>query len=343
MILVNAKEKSQFKEFNFFNYSFVSISLSRLNQESLFNNNIDLIYKITKDLYDNKEILSDQTDSIEEFLKILFGFSRINLSTKLNYLIKSEDVDARYLSITKFLNVFAETFIKENIGLFTSNEILELYHHYTNLFKDDVETIVIINQFIIRKEPIFLSHQTSKEESAFLDISSLVNTMLACSKEFLYVSSNSDKYNNSEKESFIELAETLSGIYHKYHTLEKNKQKAISLNTKNMYLEEVCSLLLSFSILKLEDNYLLRDLIDYIRKHISEEENRNKISASISIQLLSSAKYIYNKIAEERDYYYLIHDIAYKKLDSFTSYELSIVKRIILSDKVINESPFLNI
>jgi hypothetical protein len=104
-----------------------------------------------------------------------------------------------------------------------------------------------------------------------MDINTYINIWLGLSKFYIKI-----KQNSIEAISFM------------IKFLLINYEKRKYLNTNNMNLDEICSLLVSFSVLDLDPNKIYKDLGVCIKDNIHKFDNIQLI------QLISCGKYLFN-------------------------------------------------
>lgn len=344
-MLVEVKKVMEFKDTNSLNHSFIIISLSRLNHDLILNQHLELLNMIAQDLNDSIEGISDKDDSVEEFNKILFSFSKFDmlelLSRKAKQ-IQSFDISSSVADKTQNLisnivsNIqnFTKYYLDQSIALFNLNQLLELLQYFFKLFPNDREIIPEIIHNIFRQEDIFI-----KDDNSFLDISTLVTALLTISRYSLKLTAKEDYLQKQIKET----GQCLARIYDEYHTKKEYLAKAEALNTKNMYNDELCSLILSYSIMRLKDSLFMRHLLREIRKRIEfTDKGKEELTTSNYIQLLSASKYIFSlNTDEDKDFYYLIHDKLWNSKSHFSNSEIELIKKIVRNDQIILESNFL--
>jgi hypothetical protein len=162
-------------------------------------------------------------------------------------------------SINEFLTYYFENYIND-IGI---NYALDLFVSYTNLFPENYDVIDALIHLITEKY--------KESDDMILDIVTYNNLWLAFSKF----------YAKSGKNSIESLPFMLNFLFSTY-------DKRSYLHVKNMTHEEVCSMLVCFSVLDLEPNSIYNDLANYVKNNI------NKFNNNLLLQLLSCGKYLFN-------------------------------------------------
>lgn len=113
------------------------------------------------------------------------------------------------------------------------------------------------------------------------------------------------------------------------------------LSARNMTVDEVCSLLVSFSVLKVIHTPIHKDAVRVI------EKNLDNLTTQHLVQLISVAKYIsnYQNHSGKKyiivDFYYIIHDRCVNTKETFTDAQIRIINRVLKKDGVVTKSPFL--
>jgi hypothetical protein len=116
--------------------------------------------------------------------------------------------------------------------------------------------------------------------------------------------------------------------------LISNYDRRPYLHTRNMNLGELCSLLVSFSVLSLDHSNIHRDIIFIINKNLDNLSNQQLV------QLISVSKYI-SKFNKYSDFYNTIHEKLIQTKTRLDESQLRLISRILKNDGMITKSPFL--
>ena len=162
-------------------------------------------------------------------------------------------------SINEFIHYYLENFIMQ-VGI---NHALDLFVSYTNLFPEKYEVIESLIHLITEKY--------AESEDMELDMTTYNNLWLSFSKFYV----------KSGKNSIESLPYMLKFLFSAY-------DRRSYLHAKNMTVEEVCSLLVCFSVLDLEPNSIYNDLCNNVKNNIAKFNN------NLLLQLLSCGKYLFN-------------------------------------------------
>jgi len=165
----------------------------------------------------------------------------------------------KHETIDEFLRYYLENYIDE-IGI---NYAIDLFISYTNLFPENYEIIDALIHLITEKY--------KESDDLVLDIVTYNNMWLAFSKF----------YAKSGKDAIESLPYLLNFLFSNY-------DKRSYLHVKNMTPEEVCSMLVCFSVLDLEPNSIYNDLANYVKNNIGNFNNY------LLLQLLTCGKYLFN-------------------------------------------------
>lgn len=207
--------------------------------------------------------------------------------------------------IKEFLRDFLEQWA-EKINI---NNIIDLFISSSSICPENVEIMEILAHSISR---------TVNDFDMILDINSYINIWLGLSKYYV----------KSGENSFESVALLIKFMLSQY-----DKRKYLSVS--NMSEDEVCSLLVCFSILDLEPNKIYKDIGTYIKSNIRKFNNTQLI------QLISCGRYLFNSKAHS-DLYFIIHDACVTSKETFDTNQIKVIKRILTRDAIITESYFLN-
>jgi hypothetical protein len=122
--------------------------------------------------------------------------------------------------------------------------------------------------------------------------------------------------------------------------LISNYDKRPYLQARNMNLGELCSLLVSFSVVNMEHTNIHKDILFVINKNLDNLTNQQLV------QLMSVAKYLnrfnrYEGIFINVDFYAKIHERLILTKSKLEDSHLRLITRILKNDGIITKSPFL--
>lgn len=160
------------------------------------------------------------------------------------------------------LQKFLEDFIAQNLEKIDVNHAIDLFISFSSINSDNLSIYDMLIDIISQK------YESSELR---LDISSFVNLWLGISKLFLKAKEN----------SLQNVTVMLNFLIHSYEIRSY-------LNASKMNPDELCSMIVSFSVLTLEPNQMYFDICDSIKKNL---KNFNNIQL---IQILSCGKYLFN-------------------------------------------------
>lgn len=160
------------------------------------------------------------------------------------------------------INQFLLQFLESNYDKITINYALDLFISFSSLNSDYAEVLEILIDLIIKN---------ANDMNMLLDINSFVNLWLGLSKYYL---------KGGEK--------SIEGVSHMIKFLLSQYDKRKYLATGNMTLDELCSLLVCFSVLDMEPNKIYSDLGTSIKNNMPKFDNIQLI------QLISCGKYLFN-------------------------------------------------
>lgn len=160
------------------------------------------------------------------------------------------------------INQFLLQFLESNYDKITVNYALDLFISFSSLNSDYAEVLEILIDLIIKN---------ANDMNMLLDINSFVNVWLGLSKYYL---------KGGEK--------SIEGVSHMIKFLLSQYDKRKYLATGNMTLDELCSLLVCFSVLDMEPNKIYSDLGTSIKNNMPKFDNIQLI------QLISCGKYLFN-------------------------------------------------
>jgi hypothetical protein len=160
------------------------------------------------------------------------------------------------------INQFLLQFLESNYDKITINYALDLFISFSSLNSDYAEVLEILIDLIIKN---------ANDMNMLLDINSFVNVWLGLSKYYL---------KGGEK--------SIEGVSHMIKFLLSQYDKRKYLATGNMTLDELCSLLVCFSVLDMEPNKIYSDLGTSIKNNMPKFDNIQLI------QLISCGKYLFN-------------------------------------------------
>jgi hypothetical protein len=160
--------------------------------------------------------------------------------------------------ISQFLNQFLET----NYDNITINYALDLFISFSSLNSENAEVLELLIDLITKN---------ANDMNMLLDINSFVNLWLGLSKYYL---------KGGEK--------SIEGVSHMIKFLLSQYDRRKYLATGSTTLDELCSLLVCFSVLDMEPNKIYSDLGTSIKNNMSKFDNINLI------QLISCGKYLFN-------------------------------------------------
>jgi len=160
------------------------------------------------------------------------------------------------------INQFLLQFLESNYDKITINYALDLFISFSSLNSDYAEVLEILIDLIIKN---------ANDMNMLLDINSFVNVWLGLSKYYL---------KGGEK--------SIEGVSHMIKFLLSQYDKRKYLATGNMTLDELCSLLVCFSVLDMEPNKIYSDLGTSIKNNMPKFDNIQLI------QLITCGKYLFN-------------------------------------------------
>jgi hypothetical protein len=99
--------------------------------------------------------------------------------------------------------------------------------------------------------------------------------------------------------------------------------------------DEICSLMISFSVLMVWESKILDEILSYIKN------NHDKFNNNQLIQLASSGKYIFSLKNRHTELYKLIHDACVNSKHRFNDNQIKILRKIFKDDGIINNSIFV--
>ena len=150
-----------------------------------------------------------------------------------------------------------------SIASYTSmNTALDLFVSFSSLNSENTIVMDLLIDFITKQ---------TNESDIILDINTFVNIWLGLSKFYL---KGGDK--------------SIEGISHMIKFFLSQYEKRKYLSAISMTLDEVCSLLVCFSILDMEPNKLYSDLGSNVKNNIKKFDNIQLI------QLISCGRYLFN-------------------------------------------------
>ena len=98
--------------------------------------------------------------------------------------------------------------------------------------------------------------------------------------------------------------------------------------------DEICSLMISFSVLMVWECKVLDELLSYI-KHNHDKFNNNQL-----IQLASSGKYMFS-LKNHTELYKLIHDACVNSKQRFNDNQMKILRKVYKDDGILTNSFFV--
>jgi hypothetical protein len=122
--------------------------------------------------------------------------------------------------------------------------------------------------------------------------------------------------------------------------LISNYDKRPYLQARNMNLGELCSLLVSFSVLNMDHTNIHKDILFDINKNLDNLTNQQLV------QLISVGKYLskfnrYEGISINIDFYSKMHERLILTKNKLEDSHLRLITRILKNDGIITKSPFL--
>jgi hypothetical protein len=108
-----------------------------------------------------------------------------------------------------------------------------------------------------------------------------------------------------------------------------------------MTIDEICSLLVSMSVLNLHHTTLHKDCLLLIEKNLDKLDNQQLV------QMISIAKYISKfknhngNINLTKDFYHFIHEKCVFSKQTFNDAQIRLINRVLKNDGIITKSPFL--
>lgn len=317
------QEQMKYKDMNMLNYSTSLLSLHKINEDKILEN-LNILNSICKNLDDNKEDLSEIENNIEDFLKIAFVLSNLNIEDKLKdikYEKYHQDLNVIHSNSISFLNYYLE----KNIILFNYRNLLEIFDYFMKISPNH-EIITLISEFALK-----LKDSAINDKDIFIDITLFINVLLSCSKHYI-------QKNYPFKNELKEISNSLISIYDGLNEKKKHIAKLEAINFNQMYNNELCSIIICTSIMKFNSKYFILELL----KEITNRINKNKFEKIEYIQLLASAKYIFDNIdIDYKDYYYLVHNKLVSSREFFNEEQRKLIKSLLIKDKIITESPYL--
>lgn len=317
------QEQMKYKDMNMLNYSTSLLSLHKINEDKILEN-LNILNNICKNLDDNKEDLSEIENNIEDFLKIAFVLSNLNIEDKLKdikYEKYHQDLNVIHSNSISFLNYYLE----KNIILFNYRNLLEIFDYFMKISPNH-EIITLISEFALK-----LKDSAINDKDIFIDITLFINVLLSCSKHYI-------QKNYPFKNELKEISNSLISIYDGLNEKKKHIAKLEAINFNQMYNNELCSIIICTSIMKFNSKYFILELL----KEITNRINKNKFEKIEYIQLLASAKYIFDNIdIDYKDYYYLVHNKLVSSREFFNEEQRKLIKSLLIKDKIITESPYL--
>lgn len=201
-----------------------------------------------------------------------------------------------------------QKYIEEYLPKISMDHLIDLFISYTSLFPSNRRNIERFIHNIINKK---------SDNQYQLDIGSYVNIWLGLSKFYL-----------KGGEMALEV------ISHMLKYLFSNYDKREYLNARNMTLDEVCSMLVCFSVMDLEPNTIYDDLCKFVKANI------NKFDSNHLVQLISCGKYLFNT-KKHNDLYFIIHDACVGLKQSFNNNQIAVIKRVLNNDGIVPSSVFI--